>query len=185
MNAPYRLISDFLQHEPSQIFHDRLWAEVPWVKHPDRPRYECWMNSLALPYTYGSGAGERTYQPTPWHSIVEAIRITIGLEHDIHMDCCFLNGYKDGKDHLGWHADDSPEMDDDRPIVVFTVGAEREIYFRPKGQKGEATDKVSLPSGSLLIMGEGMQDQYEHKIPKASRQDCGSRISMTFRGLVR
>jgi alkylated DNA repair dioxygenase AlkB len=98
------------------------------------------------------------------------------------FEVCFLNRYLNQSDHLGWHADDSPEMDDARPIGIVSLGVEREIWFAPKG-KASGVTKVKLEHGSLCVMAEGMQDAWMHRIPKASFQ-CGERISLTFRGYV-
>jgi len=99
------------------------------------------------------------------------------------LEGCFVNGYENEKQHLGWHADDSPEMDDDRAIAVVSYGAERFINFRPRGHKGVAPHSVLMPSGSLLLMKAGMQDEWDHKIPKHSAE-CGFRLSLTYRGIV-
>jgi alkylated DNA repair dioxygenase AlkB len=118
------------------------------------------------------------------------------------MDVCFLNGYKDGHDQLGWHSDDSPEMDDERPIVTVSLGAEREIWFRkipPNRDKidvglrrGEVNiimaspeiEKLKLGHGSMAIMLPHMQETHQHRIPKHDRE-CGPRVSLTFRGYVK
>ena len=42
---------------------------------------------------------------------------------------------------------------------------------------------LRLGHGSLCLMAPGMQDTWQHRIPKASFQ-CGERISLTFRGYV-
>lgn len=100
------------------------------------------------------------------------------------FEVCFLNRYLDQSDHLGWHADDSPEMDDARPIAVISLGVEREIWFRPipvKGEPPQEVSKVRLGHGSLFLMHPGMQETHQHRIPKASSL-CGERISLTFRG---
>ena len=81
------------------------------------------------------------------------------------MDVCFINGYEDHRDHLGWHADDSPEMDDNRPIVTISLGAERFIWFR-ENTNIDVIDKVLLGNGSACIMMPGMQDTHMHRIPK-------------------
>jgi alkylated DNA repair dioxygenase AlkB len=125
------------------------------------------------------------------------------------FDVVFLNGYKDGSDHLGWHSDDSEEMDDMRPIAIVTLGQAREIWFRERpitkllgngtisldsGPPKRATnvtvtsqpevEKLTLEHGSLCLMAAGMQDTHQHRIPKAAFQPCGPRISLTFRGLA-
>lgn len=98
------------------------------------------------------------------------------------MEVCFLNGYENSRDHLGWHSDDSPKMDDSRPIAIVTLGAEREINFAPLIDLSDVT-RLKLESGSLCVMAPGMQDSHAHKIPKAGFE-CGPRISLTFRGFV-
>jgi alkylated DNA repair dioxygenase AlkB len=57
----------------------------------------------------------------------------------------FLNLYRDGSDYLSWHADDSDEMDDSRPIAIVSIGPMqlpnskkkpfREIWFAKNGTK--------------------------------------------------
>ncbi len=182
--APFIYEKDFL---PSLGFDTSgalfsLVHTVPWVRIGSTPRHECWM--APRDYTYGAEAFARTYQGLPMHPLVETIRDRLTDKLGVTFDGCFLNRYDGSRDHLGWHADDSPEMDDARPIAVISVGREREIWFRPKGKGGPATDRLLLHAGSALIMPPGMQDGWEHRIPKDDRQSDETRISMTFRGLV-
>jgi alkylated DNA repair dioxygenase AlkB len=97
------------------------------------------------------------------------------------FDVVFLNGYKDQSDQLGWHADDSPEMDDNRSIAIISLGAEREIWFRKNGET--LIHKLLLENGSVCLMLPGMQDTHQHRIPKANHA-VGKRISLTFRGTI-
>lgn len=160
----------------------RLWNELAWLDVAG-PRIEYYINDHAVPYTYGKGAGERVYQPQPAHPVVTEIRKVVEALTGATLDVCFLNGYRDGSDQLGWHADDSPEMDPARPIVIVSLGAKREIYFRAQ-YPGSFTEKVWLENGSVCVMPAGMQQAYYHRIPKASYAPCGPRISLTFRGYV-
>lgn len=187
-----------------------LMDELSWVERTE-VRKEYYWNLHNVPYTYGSGVGQRTYDPQPDHPVLEYLR-NIAFKHTgIDYDVCFLNRYDTPKDHLGWHADNSPEMDDAKPIVIISLGARREIYFRPNviechvceakagephdvicsvgrdlftPNKADYVEKLWLDSGSVCIMLPGMQDTHEHRIPKAS-YECGPRISLTFRGYVK
>jgi alkylated DNA repair dioxygenase AlkB len=94
---------------------------------------------------------------------------------------CFLNGYENERDALGWHADDSEEIDTTKPIAVITVGNGRAIQFMEK-EFGEKVE-VFLEPGSLLLMHSGMQQTHLHRIPKVGHK-VGPRISLTYRGLV-
>lgn len=170
----------------------RLSTELDWERRSDAPRSEYYCNDTIEPYTYGKGRGRRTYEVRPWHETILAIRYALEAKCACTFDTCFLNRYLDQRDHLGWHADDSPEMDDARPIVSVSLGAEREIWIRPKRalsalppeQADNAIQKFKLGCGSAFIMPPSFQDLFMHSIPKASFV-CGERISLTFRGYLR
>lgn len=161
---------------------EKLWTELEWERRGSTPRREYYCNDFAVPYTYGAGAGVREYKPKAWHPSILAIRESAEAITGANFDVCFLNGYENARDHLGWHSDNSPEMDDSKPIVIVTLGAEREIWFCPMGETSNVT-KLVLESGSSCVMAPGMQDTHMHRIPKAGFE-CGPRISLTFRGYV-
>jgi len=156
------------------------WVDFPWERR-EAPRRECFYSSLGKSYTYGSGRGERTYNPVPYSPMVENWTKEVEAFLNTSFELCFANGYESAKEHLGWHADDSPEVDDARPIAVLSLGAAREIWVRPRGGDFSTVEKFVLPSGSLFVMSAGMQDTHDHRIPKADR-DCGYRVSLTWRG---
>lgn len=178
--APVTYCPGFIA-DPGTAF-SRLWTELDWQKRDSTPRREYYCNDVVVPYTYGSGAGIRTYQVQPWHEVILAIKHQVEEALGTVFEVCFLNGYADARDHLGWHSDDSPEMDDERPIAIVTLGAEREIWFCPIDDRSEVSRQL-LENGSLCVMAPGMQDTHLHRIPKAGRE-CGPRISLTFRGYV-
>lgn len=160
-----------------------FWGKIDWDKLEGVPRYECWMNSHNLSYTYGSGDRQNMYIGKDWIYQVYDLMCVINRHFDTRYDCCMINGYRDGTQALGYHADDSPEMDMDHPIAIASVGATREIRFRKQTDKGDTPLGYNLENGSLCVMSEGMQRDWFHKIPKSSRA-VGPRISMTFRKLV-
>lgn len=166
---------------PGTMF-DAMWNGLAWERRGNTPRREYYCNDLGTPYTYGSGAGVRTYDSKEWTPEILAIRAATEDKLGCKLEVCFLNGYENSRDALGWHSDNSPEMDDDRPIAIVTLGAEREIWFAPMSDMSDVT-KVMLGSGSLCVMKPGMQDTHRHRIPRAG-YDCGPRISLTFRGYV-
>jgi len=182
VTAPIIYVPGFVSN-PDEVFA-ALWEQLAWEKRADAPRRECWMNDYNAPYTYGNGDHARTYEAGPWHELITGIRARLLAEHGADLNCCFVNGYENERQHLGWHADASKEMSHDHAIAVVSFGAEREIWFREKGTKGhESIGKLLLERGSLLIMNPGMQLTHEHRIPKASAP-CGPRLSLTYRGLL-
>lgn len=202
--APVTYDAAFLiEHQRDEYFR-LLWEGLPWENREGAPRRECWFNPYGMPYTYGSGEHARTYQAHElfgWsgepNSLVWGIMTHINNDHGTAFDCCFVNGYAHGRQHLGWHADDSPEMDMDHPIAVVSLGSEREIWFRQKPSNNALAGDMEhsepaphetqlLGHGSLLLMHAGMQREWQHRIPKSPMGDaCGPRLSLTFRKLVR
>jgi alkylated DNA repair dioxygenase AlkB len=166
---------------PNPIF-DALWSELDWERRGSTPRREYYCNDVGVPYVYGRGAGVREYLPKAVHRALAALKGETEAALSTKFEVAFLNGYEDARDSLGWHADDSESMDDNRPIAILTLGAEREIWFCPNTDRTDVT-KLVLENGSLCVMAPGMQDTHLHRIPKAGFE-CGPRISITFRGNV-
>jgi alkylated DNA repair dioxygenase AlkB len=181
MKPPITYVPNFIANPDEAL--KTLQAELQWVRRETTPRSEYYINAVPVAYTYGSGRGVRTYEPQPTHPLIQEINKKLVLLTKSEFEVCFLNRYHDQSDHLGWHADDSPEMDDARPIAIISLGAEREIWFCPQGDTTQVT-KVKLEHGSLCLMAPGMQETHFHRIPKAGFL-CGERISLTFRGYVK
>ena len=180
MMAPITYRPGFIA-DPDAAF-TTLWNELGWVRHGMVPRREYYANDVDSSYSYGKVEFAREYPPQPWHPLMRDIQAAVEAELGARMEVCFLNGYEHNRDQLGWHADDSPEMDDARPIAIVTLGAERDIMFATKPER-ENVERLKLQHGSLCIMSAGMQDTHVHRIPKADRV-VGPRISLTFRGYV-
>lgn len=175
---------------PDEWF-SRLWNELDWERRPDAPRREYWTNLFGHSYTYGRGAGERTYESRPDHLLVIEAREKLKADFGIWLEGCFLNGYETSRDWLGWHSDDDPNIDHTKPIAIITVGQPRMIEFREviekpvPGTKGVfgPIEQQMLENGSLCLMGAGMQHTHQHRIPKVDRP-VDPRISLTLRGLM-
>jgi alkylated DNA repair dioxygenase AlkB len=178
--APIIYIPNFVV-DPDAAFR-QLWDELAWERRGNTPRREYYSNDVPQPYVYGRGEFARQYDPQPWHPVMRQLQSQLSAEVGASLEVCFLNGYEHQRDQLGWHADDSPEMDDARPIGIISLGAEREIWFAPKDNRDDVT-RLKLQHGSLCLMSAGMQDTHVHRIPKAGFE-CGPRISLTYRGFV-
>lgn len=163
--------------ENNAAIYDILLSDCPWTTAVVA-RNECFMAYSPLTYSYS----DRPYSSVEFHPLVEDILLKLNKTGPWSYNVCFLNHYKDEHQHLGWHADDSPEMCLDHPIAVVSFGAARDIWVKKKEYKGEipATDRYRLNSGSLFVMPENFQREFLHRIPKHDRP-CGGRISLTFR----
>lgn len=168
---------------------DFLWIDktVPWERQTEA-RQECFFSLDPVSYTYGQGRGVRIYHSIPFQEWAENIRLKLNAEirqPGNRYNVCFLNRYDDEKEHLGWHADDSPGMDHDHPIAVVSFGQAREIWWKKKDQKGAVPldQRQLLANGSLFVMPAGFQRDHFHRIPKGGHE-MGPRISLTFRRYV-
>ena len=178
--APVSLFNSAIKTEEVEALADSAWNTFPWEDR-GAPRRECFFSAKGEPYTYGSGAGMRTYWPKEAPEMMAALTKAAEEACGCKFELCFANGYAGPREHLGWHADDSDEIDDGRPIAVMSLGAAREIWVKPRGTGADAIEKILLPSGSLFIMKAGMQDTHFHRIPKHGGE-CGYRVSLTWRG---
>jgi len=157
---------------------------IPWVDRT-HARRECFMSVYDRKYTYGSGDGQRTYSSVSMHGWVWRTMTSLNAAAGDYHNVCFLNKYE-GREHgLGWHSDDSPDTDGEHPIAVVSFGEPREIWWRPKGRKGEVPPECRrlLEPGSLFVMPPGFQSTHEHRIPKGSRE-MSWRVSLTFRKML-
>jgi alkylated DNA repair dioxygenase AlkB len=178
-SAPVTYIPNFVSD--SDMVFDALWKDLPWERRTRRREY--WTNSLNRDYTYGSGVGQRTYQSNITHPMIEYVTDLLEPVVGFRYEGCFLNGYEDAKDALGYHSDDDPGINHERPIAVVTVGGGRDIHFKEIGEPDSTHEHQFLDSGSLLLMHAGMQSTHLHKIPKAGFVVTKPRISLTFRSL--
>ena len=181
----------FIPDYTTEDLFDTLRNEVAWVNRGS-PRDECFMAAPGAPrvYSYGnnneSRTSDHTYNAVDMHPAVQDLLDHINDEFGWSLNVCVLNYYKDHRQHLGWHSDNSPEQDLTHPIAVIAFGASRYIWTREIGAKGKVpdADRYLMTPGALFIMPGGYQDTHQHRIPKHDRE-CGGRISLTFRKLDR
>jgi len=176
----FKYIPNFVP-DRERVF-EKLWTELDWEKRSEA-RIEYWTNIFNRSYTYGSGIGVRTYESRKSHPDIDYVKNLLSDELKFSFEGCFLNGYETGRNALGWHADDDPNIDHNFPIAVVTVGDGRNIDFMKKDDKS-SKESIFLEPGSLLLMNAGMQSTHFHRIPKAGFVVKKPRISLTFRKLI-
>lgn len=137
------------------------------------PRLEGWWG--ACPYAFGG----RVVAPRP--NMPGDLLDLLNLVHSFtphRFDSCFVNYYRDGNDHIPWHADDEPWIG---PVVAsVSMGATRRFWLRRKNDH-KVVVKGSLQHGDLLLMEAGCQDEWEHRVPKEQTKVTKPRLNFTFR----
>lgn len=162
----------------------RLIDEIPWRQQSItlfgkthlQPRLICWMGDPGCTYAY-SGA---QWAPEPWHRLVADLRERVEALAGETFNSVLLNLYRDGKDSMGLHADDEPELGPRPSIASLSFGAERVMHFRHRHDRTRPTERISLSDGSLLVMRGDTQADWKHAIPK-TRRPIGPRVNLTFR----
>jgi alkylated DNA repair dioxygenase AlkB len=92
-----------------------------------------------------------------------------------------LNLYRDGKDSMGWHSDDEPELGHNPVIGSLNLGATRRFRLRHRFKKG-LIYQLELMAGSFLLMQGTTQHYWQHQVPKTQRP-VSPRINLTFRAI--
>jgi alkylated DNA repair dioxygenase AlkB len=94
------------------------------------------------------------------------------------FNACLFNLYRDGRDSMGWHRDNEPEIDP-ACIASASFGADRDFHIRHRETREKWS--VNLRHGDVLVM-ENLQRDFDHALPKRMRVD-EPRINLTFRTL--
>jgi alkylated DNA repair dioxygenase AlkB len=142
------------------------------------PRLVAWHGDPGARYTY-SGT---LHEPLPWTPALERIRHRVQAVADCEFNAVLLNLYRDGRDGMGWHADDEPELGPEPVIASVSLGAIRRFCLRHRRRRGLRAD-LALPHGSLLLMSGATQRNWVHAVPKTA-VPVGERINLTFRRIA-
>ncbi|MCP9888024.1 alpha-ketoglutarate-dependent dioxygenase AlkB [Cyanobium sp. ATX 6A2] len=198
--------SAWLTPERAETLERQLAAEVPWKqeaitlygrRHP-LPRLTCWMADPGCGYRY-SGLEN---VPEPWSSAAAQLRQELEALCGWRFNSLLLNRYRHGRDAMGWHADDEPELDPAAPIASLSLGTSRDFRLRPRTSPRRppalpppegyptASDhtaaspctpfNLALAHGDLLLMEPPSQLWWQHAVPRQLRVQR-QRLNLTFR----
>lgn len=172
--------------ERADALFARLRDEIAWHQHRLRlfgrevaaPRLSCWIGDADAAYTY---SGVR-FEPRAWTPTVAGLRDDLELRLGVRFNSVLANLYRDGRDSMGWHADDEPELGAEPVIASLSFGAVRTFRLRPRATRAAALS-IDLAHGSLLVMAGATQRLYQHALPKRAGA-IEPRINLTFRQIA-
>lgn len=168
---------------PNEVVLARLIEETAWRKESVvvygkrhlQPRLSAWHGEKGYRYSGLSLA------PLPFTPLLDTIRRAVEAVTGRRYNSVLLNYYRDGRDSMGMHSDDEPELGSQPAIASLSFGATRPFILRHKHTK--ETLKLPLTDGSLLLMAGPMQANWMHGINKTAKP-VGARLNLTFRNIV-
>lgn len=182
-SLPARLYRQWLSADTA----DKLWQSalaLPW--QPERikcqgvwrtlTRKVVWLGDELATYRYTG----RVHTPVPWTSALQALRVRLTAELSVPFNSVLGNYYADGQQSMGYHHDNEPELGEQPCIASISLGAERPFRFRhiTTGK----TISLILPHGSLLVMHDTCQRDWQHALPPV--KNVTARVNFTFRNVL-
>lgn len=144
-------------------------------KEHDVPRLTAWFADAGLTYTYSGLA----LSPAPLPPSLDELRRRLRAATALTFNSVLANLYRDGRDKMGWHADDERELGETIHIASVSLGATRTFRLRAKANRRRTFD-IELAHGSLLLMRHPTQRHWQHCLPPRTRA-LGRRLNLTFR----
>jgi alkylated DNA repair dioxygenase AlkB len=177
---------DFIAAEERDDLFDAVRATTAWEQASVRmygretpiPRLQAWYGDDGKAYAYSGIAMD----PQPWTAALQEIRDRLDARLGRTFNSVLANLYRDGRDSVGWHADDEPELGAAPVIASVSLGATRTFQLRHNDDP-QLRHAIELTPGSLLVMRGPTQHRWRHQLPKTSRP-VGERINLTYRTIV-
>jgi len=177
----------FLPATVADAWLRQLWRELSWTQQEIQlfgrrvmqPRLVAWYGDPGAVYAYSGLA----LSPLPWHPVLRELKIMLEAGAGGRFNAVLANAYRDGRDSMGWHSDDEPELGPEPLIASVSLGAERRFLVRPRSRPaggGSRSQGIALGHGSLLLMRGESQRRYRHALPR-TRKPTGLRINLTYR----
>jgi len=187
--AQVRYAASWLSRDEADSLLEHLLHEIAWEQHRflmfgrevTAPRLSCWIGDPGTIYMYS----RTCFEPRAWAPSLIPLRARLEEVCGARFNSVLANLYRDGRDAMGWHSDDEPELGAQPVIASISLGATRRFRLRrrwPRGARPTPVDTLALPlaHGSLLCMAGDTQRLYQHDLPKSAAVTT-PRINLTFR----
>ena len=178
----FRYFPKYLDNSSADKLLETLLERTQWEreilkiygKSISAPRLTSWFSDPMVSYRY---SGKKRIGK-PFTPELFQLRQILNARLNVHFNFVLANFYRDGKDYVGWHADDEPDLGSRPLIASISLGESRRFRVRHNSRK--VTESIDLVHGSLLIMRGQSQSHFKHCLAKTKRL-VNSRINLTFR----
>ena len=176
------LVGKLYSDEQCMSLLDELTATINWhedycIVHGRKfyiPRLQAWYADEGIQYSYSNNL----LRTQSWLKSLLTIKRDIEQQTAQQFNSVLVTFYRDGNDHVGWHADDEEELGAEPVIASLSLGATRNFEYRHKRE--DFTGSISLTNGDLLLMHPNFQAKWEHCTPSEPAVN-DPRINLTFR----
>lgn len=162
------LIEQLVWHKDHYEVHGRRFAI---------PRLQAWVADAGIQYSYSNNL----LALQPWSPLLLEIKALVEAQVGHRFNAVLITYYRNGMDHVTWHADDERELGEQPVIASLSLGAARSFQYKPKAE-GDIEDMV-LDAGDLLLMRPAFQQGWLHQVPVEPGVGEG-RINLTFRQVM-
>lgn len=162
-----------------QLIEQIKWQQdfVAFGRRFDVPRLQAWYADAGVHYRYS----DNKLESHVWTALLLSVKRDVEKRTGHVFNSVLLTYYRDGQDHVNWHADDEPELGNAPVIASLSLGAIREFQYQHK-QRDERGG-IQLQDGELLVMQPMFQHEWEHRIPPQP-EITEPRINLTFRQVL-
>ena len=170
----------FLAGEAADALFECLRTGTPWTQEGGGrpfPRLTAYHADAGVRYSY-SGV---THEAMEWTPELREVKRRVEEASGATFNSLLLNLYRGGRDSIGFHADDEPELGTNPIVASVSLGAVRTFVLKHRTAKEKLT--FELAHGSLLVMGGTCQHFWLHGVPKTEAA-VGERINLTFRKII-
>jgi len=166
------LLNCFLKTLPWESMKIKMFGKEVII-----PRLQCWVGDDGCDYSY---SGKKLNRQS-WTPELLMIREKISRLANLEFNSVLVNYYRDGRDSMGWHADDEPELGKNPTIAALSFGGERDLVF--KNILSKETLAIPQPHGTLMIIDGKTQQYWQHSVKK-TKKAISPRINLTFRNIM-
>jgi len=172
----FTLVSDLFEKEPCKMVHDKNNDPLYKLNRKTIVFVDSLVDINIIPKIWGHDITVLEF-PQELLDIKLDLDKKLGIEPN-KFNICLANYYVNGKKNIGWHSDNEEKGSTNR-IASISIGAEREFMFRKIGSS-DIYKKILLHSGSLIVMAESCQENYQHclQYDKSCKEP---RLNLTFR----
>ena len=162
----YKIFMETIQFKPDEaiIFGKKIITK----------RKVAWYGESAYSYTYS----KVTKQASIFTKELLALKDIVEKESGETYNSCLLNLYHSGEEGMGYHSDGEKMLKKEGAIASVSLGTARKFSFKHKENKQRID--IVLENGSLLVMKEGTQKNWLHRLPPTKKVNA-PRINLTFR----